>query len=256
MDFVVNNKVGIKADYVLMDDYNLDISFIYKYYDESVTVEQIDFTDLTIKDEDGNVLYYRATSKENIVDKPYFINASSSAEPLNLENNCIKDSLLVTSKGFPHSQTLNIEFTGFDIENADNIIHISGLWNFSIDLDNKFIYRTTSNYLVSTNEYVYDVSTTITDTALVIDLYLNTEIDTDAILFNSNENIILKDSSENIYYPLNIITDINTNFGTDYKSNLKFYFPLSIYNEINNFNLQIDLGNNKLLNLDFVKDSN
>ena len=30
MDFIEDNNLGVKVDYVLMDDHNLNISFVYK----------------------------------------------------------------------------------------------------------------------------------------------------------------------------------------------------------------------------------
>lgn len=250
MDFVVDNDLGVKSDYILMDDHSLDISFIYKYYNEDIDVKQIEFPYLSIKDENNNIIYI---STNNIIDQRI---SHSSLEKLTnqqkLNSNTLRDSLLITSNSFPNSKFLTIEFTGFDIiEKNDNIIHIDGNWTYTINLENKFIYRNTQNYIVSENEYVKNVSTILTDTTLIIELHLNTEINTDLVL--DENGITLNDSNSNYYITTKTYAGNNINTSKNYKSIVKLYYPITTYDNLDILFLQIKLDIDKILNLELIK---
>ena len=118
MDFITYNNIGVKVDYVLMDNNNLDISFVYKYYDDNIEIDNISFNTLSIKDENNNMLFWLS---ENAIPNNDGIvlldtNAKFNNIEKNIENKTIRSSLLLTSENFPNSQILTISISSIAIK--------------------------------------------------------------------------------------------------------------------------------------------
>lgn len=252
MDFIIDNNFGVKSDYVLMDDYNLDISFIYKYYNDKVNIKQILFTNVTIKDENNNVLYYKIDGELNTDNQIFQESVYLSNEVQKIDSTTIRSSILVTSNKFPLSRILYIEFKGFDIiEENSNITHIDGNWSFSINLENKFTYRNTENYFISNSEYIDNISTVISDTSLYIELQLNTEINNETVL--NNNSIILKDKTGKKYEYNKISSGNNIDNSKAYKSIIRLNYPITVYDNLEKLFLHIELDNDKYIDLELLK---
>lgn len=252
MDFIECNNIGVKVDYVLMDDYNLDISFVYKYYDEKFAVNNINFSDITIKDENDNILYDMYTNSNIDTSTNILYNYSTLKEDAEqIDDFTIRNSLLVSSNKFPHSKILFINISGIDININNKINHIEGNWSFSINLGNKFIYRTTSQYNVTNNSYINNISTIVSDTSLAIELHLNTLLNNDFVL--KRGNITLKDTNNNNYLYTQISSGNSLEESKTYSSIITLTYPITVYNNTDHLFLHIELDKDKFIDLELFK---
>lgn len=153
MDLIECNNIGVKVDYILMDDHNLDISFVYKYYDETSSFNSLTFSNLTIKDEQDNILCLMSENSSDLTNINKIIGTSikSVAEPIFIDANTIKESLLITAENFPISKTLYIDISEMVLKAENNTINIKGNWNSLLDFDIfvlTFSWQNSSYFLV------------------------------------------------------------------------------------------------------------
>ena len=251
MDFIKCGDIGVKVDYLLMDDKNLDISFVYKYYGDDVAFDSMTFGNLTIKDEEDNVLC--AVSK-NHSDANIFNALGTTVKSSNkiefLDNTTIRESVLSFSNQFPASQVLHIEIVDIELMKNDNIEYIDGNWNFSIRMDDKFVTRDSYEYSSTESPYVDNITTSLTNTSLSIELKLNTLFD-EATLYRRN-SIILKDENGNKYRPTKTRSQ-NINNTEPYSSTITLTYPISTYDNINKLYLHINLDSSKEIDLELSK---
>lgn len=249
MDFITYDDVGVKIDYLLMDENSLDISFIYKYYEETTIVKNIKPTEFSIKDEQENIICHMAEDSignANIIGD----NIYSSSEQQLLDNSAVRDSLLVTSKNFPTSQTLYIEISKIALTSGETTKYIDGNWNFSINIDDKIVKRSSSEFSATYNTYVNDIKTELTATSLSIELQLNTLFD-EATIYTRNA-ITLKDEYNNTYRPTQMLSK-NNNISEPYSSSITLLYPISSYDNINKLYLHINLSSDKQIDLELYK---
>lgn len=249
MDFIKYNDVGVKVDYVLMDDKNLDISFVYKYFGETSTLKEIKYVDLSIKDEQNNIICFIS---ESAVSDNTIVGSSihSTNEQQFIDNSTIRDSLLVTSEKFPNSQTLYVEIQKITLTLDNEITCVNGDWNFSIELANNFVTRNSYEYSCNNSSYVNTVEASLNVTSLSINLQLNTLFD-ESTLYTRN-SITLKDENNNTYRPTKMISQ-NTNLSEPYNSNISLIYPISVYNNINKLYLHINLDSGKNIDIELTK---
>lgn len=250
-DFITSNGLSAKIDNIIIDDNNLDISFIYKYIDEDV--DSINFSDVLIKDENDNVLYYISDdyntqySNEN---SRRFLTRTNSVE--NLTNGIYRESLLINTidNVFPKSTKLKISVKKAYLLLNNTTKKLTGLWEFNIDLSNKFINRDNYNYTLSSNLYVTDYTAELTDTSLNIKLYFNTPLDKTTTL--KDDSINLYDRNNNTYIYDSIFVN-NFEQNSSYKSLIELHYNLTKYDNldmINKLKLIINLTPNETITLD------
>lgn len=247
MDFIVCNDIGIKVDYVLMDNNNLDISFVYKYYKDDVHLNDVNFTDLSITDENGNVLCTMLQDSLSNVDTSLVESSAIFNNNEIIDITTIRNSLLLKSPSFPTSKKLYININGVSLNVDDNLIKIDGTWNFAIDLNNNSVQKTSfdCNY---NSPYITDVQTALTNTSLAITLRLNTLLD--EMLITKYNSILLKDNFNINYLPVKVLSK---NFQNN-TSEIKLYFPITIYNtDINKLFLHIDITSDKSIDIEFFR---
>lgn len=168
-NYITSNKVGIKADAVIMDDNTLNIAF-------NINLESVDdvskiynayFPNLKIKDEQGRILFaeflnndeYKNYCKENNLDIDYknisYSNGAYTADISNKQDNNFTLTYNINSDQFPKSKELYISFDKIILSdnattnpkvNSNINDNISGNWNLKIDLPEKFYNRTSLSY--------------------------------------------------------------------------------------------------------------
>jgi len=252
MDFITYNDVGVKVDYLLMDDKNLDISFVYKYYDESAPIDSITFSNLTIKDEQNNLLCFMSDNSSDLTGINNIIGASvkSVTKPIFIDNTTVRESILASSEKFPNSQELYIEITNMALTMNNEIKYIDGNWSFSINIDDKLVTRNSYEFSSTDNPYIDNIKTSITATSLSIELQLNTLFD-EATLYTRNA-ITLKDENNNTYRPTKMLSK-NINTSEPYSSTITLLYPISAYDNINKLYLHINLDSDKKIDLELSK---
>lgn len=252
MDFIRCGDIGVKVDYLLMDDKNLDISFVYKYYGDDIAFDNITFGNLTIKDEQDNVLCLMTEDDSNINTSNVFgLSTISSNEVEILNNNSARESLLILSNKFPASKLLHIKITDIALMQNNNVKYINGNWDFSIRIDDKFVTRNSYEYSSTESPYVDNIIASLNNTSLSIELKLNTLFD-EATLYRRN-SIILKDENGNKYRPTEMLSQNNNTTDEPNSSEITLSYPISTYDNINKLYLHISLDSSKEIDLELSR---
>ena len=250
MDFIEDNDLGVKVDYVLMDDHNLNISFVYKYMGDDVEqITGLNYMDITIKDEKENILCNLSQNGQIDNDTTIIQNIARFANNQQIiDNTTIRSSLLITSNNFPKSEMLYVSINNVSLENSDKIIDIDGNWNFSINLSDKFVYRTSYKYNCSNNQYVNNVETLLTNTSLSITLELNTTFNKNVIYLHNST--ILKDTNNKEFSRIRMLVK-NT---SESDSTITIFYPITIYDtNIDKLFLHVNLDLNKSIDIELSK---
>lgn len=174
MDFVYNNDIGIKVNYILMDNSSLDISYVYKCDNQPYLVNNIELYEYEIKDEKDNLLY-QFDSENSINIKPLIVKTMKKTNSaIQLQENIFNESILYFADNFPSIEKLFINVKSVKI---NNLKIIDGNWELELTLDDKFAQRENVVYEVDKNEQVKSCEITLSETTLKIFLELYEKCD-------------------------------------------------------------------------------
>ncbi len=182
MDYMYFNNIGIKVNYIVMSDYNLDILFDLKFSGELLeNVSHIELGNLLIYDENNNLLFCGYNEKlakkffdsnnikyqGSVLDKSY--ESGYMCEPIETSPLHIKYKYAIRSvKGFPNSKKLYISFDSVSINNNSQA-NEKGKWAFELNLPEKFYNRISKEYvLCEPNDFIKLKQATVTDTLMQI----------------------------------------------------------------------------------------
>lgn len=236
MDYVYDNDIGIKVDNILLDDTNLDISFVYNYKNKDV-VSAIELYEYSIRDENNNLIY------EVVYDENRENNENSEAmhlikynESVMIDYNEFKESLIFVSKELSDYKKIRFNIDSVRLKINDEYKICEGNWNFETNIDWQKLKRNTIFYDVESNKCLNNSFIEITETSLKINLEFKEDIDEKII--KEKDNIILIDSEENKYmYNILKLKD---------SSKLYLEYDISKYFEnIDNMELVIKINSNK-----------
>lgn len=240
MEFVYDKDIGIKVDNVIMDESKLDISYLYKVNED---IDKFELYEYTIKDS-NDYIWYRFNYENYIYDNPPIITGMhNSTNPIRLENNIIKESILYSSNEFPKCENLFIEINKIRLNN-ENIIE--GNWKIEVNLDDKFNEREKIIYEPSYNEHIIQSEIYLTETTLKVSLELDALYDDNFIISNPPflENNLKKQYSSQFYNRENL----------EKMSIFNFEFEISKYDEnIDTFYLTIPISEELIIRLELNK---
>lgn len=245
MDFVYDNNIGIKVDYIMMDNSNLDISYVYNCNNE---INSIELDKYTIEDNNDN-LFYQYDSKNPIIENSLIVKEITTGKDQynseKLEEKIFRSSVLYKSNNFPKSKSLLITINRIKINNTDII---EGNWNLQIDLDNKFNQREKNIYQIVNPEHILRSEITLSETTLKVYLQIDEKHGNNKFLFE-NPATLKNESSQLTLYPNETWNNANDpNF--ENKSECHLEFNLSKYNaNIEQLYLEIPVNENLILNL-------
>lgn len=199
MEYVYDNNIGVKVDNLVLDDTNLDISFIYNYQGDD-KINSLELYKYIIKDEKNNILYEldrNETYKENI---SIATQLRKDNDIVLIDENKYKESLLYTSEKFLNCKEITIEISQIKIitNNNSNVNVRNGNWNISIQIGETLKNRESEFYEIKNNKYLNDGKVELTETSLKIKLRFQYKLDEQ--IFNDKDNIILIDSTGKNYY--------------------------------------------------------
>lgn len=163
MDYIKSDNVKLKIDYVLMDDFNLNVVFNLNYEKDLKDINKFELSEFIITDENKNIIccnskkiYEEYCKKNNI---PYdenkmknnYTNNGYGMEIIEKSENTIKFIYKMYSTGYPKSKELNIKFRDINLSNYSktNSIEIKGNWEIKIQLPKEMYNRELINYNVS-----------------------------------------------------------------------------------------------------------
>lgn len=158
MEYAESNNVGIKIDYILMDDYNLFLAFDTKYEINNVIYEAR-FEDLIITDENNNLIFcddvdtYEEYCKESgkevrTIPKDSITNGGYGIENIEPKENNVVTLYKLYSSQFPKSKELNIEIHTVELTTREETMSIEGVWKIKINLPENFYEREDIIYFV------------------------------------------------------------------------------------------------------------
>lgn len=240
MEFVYDKDIGIKVDNVIMDESKLDISYLYKVNDD---IDKFELYEYTIKDS-NDYIWYRFNYENYIYDNPPIITGMhNSTNPIRLENNIIKESILYSSNEFPKCENLFIEINKIRLNN-ENIIE--GNWKIEVNLDDKFNEREKIIYEPSYNEHIIQSEIYLTETTLKVSLELDVLYEEEFLLYNP---ISLKDKFDKTFE-----TGRDSSIKLEKTSKFNFEFNVSKYDEnIDTLYLTIPINDDMIIELQLNK---
>lgn len=170
MEYVESKGNFVKIDYIMMDDFNINIVFDIKTKEKLNETYMIEISDLIILDENKNIIFcsynndvYKKYCKENKIkyDKDWveknYSNNGYQSEIIEKSDNNIKFIYKMRSSGYPKSKELSIRFGNIDIiPTIESVISnekykITGNWNLNLKLPQEFYNREIIKYNVEEN---------------------------------------------------------------------------------------------------------
>lgn len=175
-DFVYDNGIGIKVDAIVLDDKNLDISFVYDVQDKEKygEITGIGILDYVIKSDD-EVLFDTKVVKGNLIKT-----SKQISHNFEVYDNKFRNSVLYSVLDGYDLKNINkliIEISTIYINANEEISFIDGKWNMSNDVIDKLNERYSNNYIIEENPYVKDASVTLIDTAIQFEIEFYNEIE-------------------------------------------------------------------------------
>lgn len=194
---VTSNDVSLKINQILLDDYNLDISFNLEFKNMEIPddVQAVEFENILIADDNNNILYHLGSrdifdkfvrsNNLNVEYRKYsdnYINSNSSNKSncTNSNNYNLVYNISVNNKAFPKSNSLHIYIENVVLRMKNNNSVINTNWNLTSSLSSSFQNRDIVNYTYVSNEDNDDIvsvtaTTYTTGTNLKIEMKMPTD---------------------------------------------------------------------------------
>lgn len=160
MKYIESNKIGIKIDNFLMDNYNLNIEFNINLNQSNIDIEklnEINISKLIMYDENNNILYcndeqiFNNWANENEIDfKIDNFNEKNINSGLNYyiskkttENNQLNlvFNLSAYNSVYPKSKKIYIDISEIIFSSENEKICANGIWNIQLDVPEQFYNR-------------------------------------------------------------------------------------------------------------------
>ncbi len=232
MEYIYSNELGIRVNTVIMDDYNLCITFRIQTEKNIDNINYVELPDLVINDEKDNLIFcsynnvkgYEAFCKKNhiIYNKNNmqnnYTNNGYATEIISKSGNEIVFALKMYSSNYPRSEKLYMNFKKIMMgESKENVSRIkNGIWKMEIELPKEFYNREVIYYTVKDRSDIENklkvMSATISDTEM--NIYFTN-------IVNNNENVESKD----------ITMKVENRIEELLKGKNKFYDDIEVENE-------------------------
>lgn len=241
---ITSNDVSLKINQILLDDYNLDISFNLEFKNMEIpdNVQLIKFENIIITDENNTILYHSRskdffdnfirTNNLNVEYRKYsdnYINSNSSNKSncTNSNNYNLVYNISANNGTFPKSNSLHIYIENVVLctDNDNSVINTN--WNLTSSLSSSFQNRDTVNYTSVSNEDNDIVSVTATTYTTGTDIRLEMKVLNDEIDAKKLKELIEKAINEQNYNSVQVIDSNNGNDIVETENKL--------YNMRNNF---------------------
>lgn len=234
-DFVYDNGIGIKIDAIVLDDKNLDISFVYDIQDKEKygDITGIRLEDYVVKADD-EILFDSKVEEGRVAKRIH-----QYSEKYEKDDDYKRNSILFSAnKKFPTSKVLIFHVSKIIVLENEEKIDIEGNWNIKYSIDNKLNERNKETYIMEENEYVESYEVSLIDTALSFYIELNTKLYSENI-----EKVLLYDLNNNCFKSIK---------GSYYNDKLEITYDLSKYfNNTNELLLEIPKDDGEKIILKF-----
>lgn len=255
---VTSNDISLKIDQILLDDYNLDISFDLEFKNMEIPedVQLIKFENILITDENNNILYHSGSRdifdnfvKSNNLNLKYkdyngkYINSGLSVNIISKNNSSfmLACNLSPFNTTFPKSTKYNIYIENiiFSINNNYKIVNAN--WSLESSLTSDFQNRKSVKYtcqnLNDYNDIVnIDVVTYTTGTNFKIEM----KIPTDELDAKKLKELIEKAKNEQKFKASQVMGYYDGDYITKTEKNL-YTIDEHIYNSLDNMFIKTSL---------------
>lgn len=159
------NDLSINISKFLIDDINIDILFEYKINNITQDIKNIYIQDLTIFDENNNLLHISGELENH--DK---ISQTYGYSKTIKDGNIYKNTFFAQSYNFPKSKKIFVKFEKVSLTYGNQNKQINGNWNFEIDVAENMINRENINYkcISNNNSNIIIKNMKMTNTGLII----------------------------------------------------------------------------------------
>jgi len=229
MDYIEHSGIYIKPEYILVDDNNFNIAFNIK---TDMEFDEIFFDEIIIKDENGDAIYDNSYETGGEILNLMF--RSIDIRDKMLSNKEMEKTYMLDIMGIEYNEfeEIYIYINDVHIIKDNEINSIEENWSFKIDSDKNIFNRNDLRCAISETELLNNYNVKLTNTGLNIQLDFKDDEYLKNIL-NKKEKILIEDKNGKIY---------NCNdFIFDESDKLKLSFPITKFDEIDEFNLKIYL---------------
>lgn len=244
-------ETSVKVDELVMDDFNLSITFNVTLSDkalevirgEAKDVWEMGFPDMVIKDEEDYVVFMAPQQYKNYdLDSEKVINTGINSFLEERSGHTLKVvyNIYTGSAHFPKSKELNVKFGKINISKDDTVdtmsgrgeITLTGDWDFKVDVPEKMYNRQRIEYVQksSTNKDYTAESAIVYDTGMEVGLELKNVInDLPAEMPTTPEMEFLDSLPEDSEFSLANNSDVYNYFSNklfysdEYKAYMKAY---------------------------------
>ncbi|MCI9038871.1 MAG: DUF4179 domain-containing protein [Clostridia bacterium] len=161
-EYQTSNNISIKANNILMDDYNLDINFDVKC-EEELDIHNIEFQSILITDEENRIIYAKGSkiltefiekNKLNIEEGNFnekYINSGASSKVHNTQKGKVQliYNLTTDTMKYPKSKKIFCRLENIVIDNQ----LYKGIWCIEENMPDSFQNRQTYTYQIVDNTY-------------------------------------------------------------------------------------------------------
>lgn len=178
MNLIYDNGIGIKLENLILDNLNLNISFIFET--EKKDIKYIRLDNFTMTNDNEKVIYRSEFKYEQSMDDvPLYSSFSLSNNPVKLNEKTFADSILIgLREGTEEFKEIYFDIKSVNIIYADNTTEtINGNWNFKVTIDEEMKKNVTINYeLKEENEYIESATATLSPTGMIVELNLKEKL--------------------------------------------------------------------------------
>lgn len=175
MDFVYDKDIGVKVDSMVLDEFNLAVSFVYEIKKDNV--KSIFINDFNIVNNTGKKIYETETKyAEKIEDVQLAYTWDHFKQPVRVTDTTFSDSMVFGLR--EAKEEFNELYFKIDsmkiIYEDDSMEIIDGNWEFNVEISEEMRQSSTYKYsMVGENEYVKSCTGTLSNTGMIVEVELS-----------------------------------------------------------------------------------
>lgn len=241
MDYIEEEKIKFKVDYLMMDDINFDLVFNFVTEDSVDNYEGIAVSNLKITDENNNQIYIDSEDQDI-----WTKNIALMAERWSViekQGNTLRQVMHLTSNNFPKSNKIYVSFDKVVLYNVNKgnpiTIEYDGNYKLEFDVAKQLTERKSIEYEARNSKMIEDIKLTNSGLAVTI----NSEK-----YISPKDNITVTDSSGNVHTLSNTLRILDENNLNKIDKQI-LIFNMTIYNESDTITLKLANGSTYELNI-------
>lgn len=230
MNYIEEEKVKFKVDYLMMDDINFDLVFNFITEDSVDNYEGIAVTNLQITDENNNQIYIDSEDQD-IWTKNIALMAENWSV-IEKEGNTLRQVMHLASNNFPKSKKLYISFDKITLYNVNQgnpiTIEYNGNYKLEVDVSKQLSERKSIEYEAKNTQMIENVKLTNSSLAVTV----NSEK-----YISPKDNFIVTDENGNNYTLSNTLRILDKKDLNKINKQV-LIFNMTKYNESNTITLK------------------